>query len=70
MATERIKEFDITPDYQQFFELAVQLTKSGVPEDQGQDLIVEMLKYGQRMDKLAQEDGDYNRNFTSIKEGK
>ena len=66
MPTERIKEFDITPDYQQFFELAVYLTKSGVPKDQGQDLIVEMLQYGQRMDKLAREEGDYNRNFTCI----
>ena len=41
------------------FRFAIELTKSGVSEGQGQAVIIEMLEYGQRLDA----------EFTKFEEG-
>tara|TARA_R110002020_G_scaffold330688_4_gene546328 strand:+ start:347 stop:550 length:204 start_codon:yes stop_codon:yes gene_type:complete len=45
------KEWDITPNYQAVFELCKQLVRSEMDKENGQDLVLEMLGYGQRMDR-------------------
>lgn len=42
---------DITPNYQSIFELCKQLVRSEMDKENGQDLVLEMLEYGQRMDR-------------------
>jgi hypothetical protein len=41
---------DVTPNYQSIFELCKQLVRSEMDKENGQDLVLEMLEYGQRMD--------------------
>lgn len=65
----QLDTMDITPNYQGFFSLAIEIAKSQVGKDNGQDLIVEMLEYGQRMDALLQEDFDVIKEKLN-KEGK
>ena len=49
----------VEPNWQQMFRFAIELTKSGVSEGQGQAGIIEMLEYGQRLDA----------EFTKFEEG-
>ena len=44
------RTMDITPNYQSIFELCKQLVRSEMDKENGQDLVLEMLDYGQRMD--------------------
>ncbi len=41
----------VTPHWQSFFELAKQITKEQIATDGGQAVVIEMLEYGQRLDK-------------------
>jgi len=44
------RTMDVTPNYQSIFELCKQLVRSEMDKENGQDLVLEMLEYGQRMD--------------------
>ena len=50
---------DITPDWQGMFRYAIRLTEHGLSEGEGQLLVVEMLKYGQRLQKVHQSVADF-----------
>ena len=47
-----MKTMNLTPNYQAVFELAKQITSAEIPENEGRELVLEMLNYGQRMDKV------------------
>ena len=40
----------VEPNWQQMFRFAIELTRTGVGEGQGQAVIIEMLEYGKRLD--------------------
>ncbi len=42
-------EIDITPDWDAMFEFAIRIVETEIDKTNGQQLVVEMLKYGQRM---------------------
>ena len=41
---------DITPDWQGVFRFAIQLCRDGMSEDDGSELIIEMLEFGARLE--------------------
>ena len=45
---------DITPDWQGMFQYAIHLTEHGLSEGEGQQLVVMMLQYGQRLEQARQ----------------
>ena len=51
---------DITPDWQGMFRYAIRLTEHGLSKGEGQRLVVEMLMYGQRLQKAHQDLVDAN----------
>jgi hypothetical protein len=50
---------NITPDWQGMFRFAIHLTEEGLSEGEGQLLVVEMLKYGQRLQEVHQSVADF-----------
>ena len=50
---------DNTPDWQGMFQYAIHLTEHGLSEGEGQQLVVKMLKYGQRLQKVHQSGVDF-----------
>ena len=45
-----MKTMELEPNWQSFFELAQQIAKEEIPENK-QAVVLEMLKYGQRLDR-------------------
>jgi hypothetical protein len=43
---------ELTPDWQQVFELAKGLVRDSIPEDRGRETVLQMLDYGKRLDNL------------------
>jgi hypothetical protein len=41
---------DITPDWQGVFRFAIQLCRDGMSEDDGSELVIEMLEFGARLE--------------------
>jgi hypothetical protein len=53
------KEFiEIKPDWQSFFGLAKQIATEKIPEGEGRGVVIEMLNFGQRLDKQNSEEGE------------
>jgi len=50
---------DITPNWQSMFRYAIRLTEHGLSKGEGQQLVVEMLKYGQRLQEVHQSVADF-----------
>ena len=44
------KQINCEPHWPAMFELATQIVKSKIPEDEGQELVVEMLQFGKRLE--------------------
>ena len=47
------KQINCEPHWPALFELATQIVKSKIPEDEGQELVVEMLQFGKRLELLC-----------------
>ena len=47
------KTMSLEPDWQSFFELAKNIVRTNINEDEGQALVIEMLDYGKRLDGLT-----------------
>ena len=53
------KEFmEIKPDWQSFFELAKRIATEKIPENEGRGVVIEMLNFGQRLDRQNSEEGE------------
>ena len=56
METKETKQpefIELKPNWQSFFELAKQMTAEKIPEGEGQGFIIEMLNYGQQLDRQS-----------------
>ena len=42
-------DIDVTPNWHSMFNIAVRIVETEIPKEQGQAIVVEMLRYGQRM---------------------
>ncbi len=51
--TKQSEFIELKPNWQSFFELAKQMTAEKIPEGEGQGFIIEMLNYGQQLDRQS-----------------
>ena len=42
-------DIEVTPNWHNMFNIAVRVVETEIPKERGQALVVEMLRYGQRM---------------------
>ena len=49
---------ELTPNWQSFFELSKQIVTAHLPEDAGRSVVLEMLDYGQRLDRQSNKEGE------------
>tara|TARA_R110002020_G_scaffold34480_1_gene104819 strand:+ start:3223 stop:3426 length:204 start_codon:yes stop_codon:yes gene_type:complete len=49
---------ELTPNWQSFFELSKQIVTAQIPEDAGRSVVLEMLDYGQRLDRQSNKEGE------------
>ena len=44
-----MKTINVEPNWQRMFDYAVAIVRKEIPEDQGQQTVIEMLDYGKRL---------------------
>ena len=45
-----MKTINVEPNWQRIFDYAVAIVRAEIPEDQGQQTVIEMLEFGKRLE--------------------
>ena len=53
--TNELRTIDITPHWPGMFRLAVHMCRNGLSEEDGRDLVIEMLEFGARLEAAREE---------------